>query len=87
MKPDGYPMHKSPRCTAHSKRTGLPCCNPAVRGWSVCRMHGARGGQGSGNRNPAYKHGGRTKEVEHLRRWATELAKGGREAALRLESI
>lgn len=27
-------------CTAHSKRTGKPCTQPAIRGGSVCRMHG-----------------------------------------------
>jgi hypothetical protein len=35
------PMHKAqaaPRCTARSKRTGLPCRAPAVRGCAVCRM-------------------------------------------------
>ncbi len=57
------PMHQSPRCTAHSKRTGNPCHNPAVRGWSVCRMHGARGGAPKGKRNGAYRHGGYTQEV------------------------
>lgn len=33
------------RCTARSKRSGEPCRNPAVLGWDVCRMHGARGGR------------------------------------------
>jgi hypothetical protein len=32
------------RCTATSKRTKLQCRGPAVKGWSVCRFHGARGG-------------------------------------------
>jgi hypothetical protein len=32
------------RCTAHSKRSGKRCCGFAVNGFSVCRMHGARGG-------------------------------------------
>lgn len=86
MKPDGYPMHKSPRCTAHSKRTGLPCYNPAVRGWSVCRMHGARGGAGPGRSNPAFKHGGRTREAEKLRRWAAELTRDCRKMRLALDS-
>ena len=57
MKPDGYPLQQVPRCTARSKRTGLPCCNHPVRGWSVCRMHGARGGTKPGRLNPAYRHG------------------------------
>lgn len=85
MKPDTYPMHNSPRCTAHSKRTGLACCNPAVRGWSVCRMHGARGGAGPGNLNPAYRHGGRTKEAQELRRWVAEMGREHREITLLLK--
>jgi hypothetical protein len=32
------------RCSARSKRSGERCKNYAVRGFSVCRMHGARGG-------------------------------------------
>jgi hypothetical protein len=46
-KSDANPMHKAheaSRCTATAKRTGLPCRAPAVRGWCVCRMHGAGGG-------------------------------------------
>jgi len=60
------PMHKAhaaPRCTARSKRTGQLCRAPAVRGWRVCRMHGARGGAPEGKRNGNYRHGGRTKEI------------------------
>lgn len=57
MKSDGYPMHCAPRCTAKSKRTGQPCKSPAVRGWTVCRMHGAHGGARSGTANPNWKHG------------------------------
>ena len=37
------PMHRcnaAPRCSAKSKRTGMPCRSPAVRGYRVCRMHG-----------------------------------------------
>jgi hypothetical protein len=32
------------RCKARSKRTRKRCGNPAVRGYSVCRMRGAGGG-------------------------------------------
>lgn len=59
-KPDINPMHLAPRCCAHSKRTGLSCRSPAVRGWRVCRMHGARGGAPSGHLNGNYRHGSRT---------------------------
>jgi hypothetical protein len=55
--------HDAPRCHAHSKRTGEPCAAPAVKGWKVCRMHGAGGGAPSGKRNGNYKHGGRTKNA------------------------
>lgn len=50
----------SPRCRAMSKRSGLPCKAPAVRGWQVCRMHGARGGAPQGERNGNYRHGAST---------------------------
>lgn len=59
-KPDVNPMHASPRCSARSKRTGLPCGAPAVTGWTVCRMHGAGGGAPSGERHGRYRHGMRT---------------------------
>lgn len=32
------------RCTACAKHSKLQCKNPAVTGFTVCRMHGARGG-------------------------------------------
>ena len=34
--------HHAVKCTANSKRTGLPCNNPAAHGCKTCRMHGAR---------------------------------------------
>ena len=55
--------HAAPRCHAKSKRTGKPCRAPAVRGWKVCRMHGARGGAPEGKRNGNYRHGVRCKET------------------------
>jgi hypothetical protein len=36
---------------------------PAVRGWKVCRMHGARGGGPTGNRNGNYRSGASTYET------------------------
>jgi hypothetical protein len=65
------PMHRcnaAPRCRARSKRTGQPCKSPAVRGFRVCRMHGARGGAPEGKRNGNYRHGSRTKKMAELRR-------------------
>lgn len=51
-KNDGNPMqraHAAQRCAARSKRTGFLCKNPAVRGWRVCRAHGAGAGMPSTN--------------------------------------
>jgi hypothetical protein len=52
-----YAFQTAPRCTAKSKRTGEGCKAPAVRGWNVCRFHGARGGAPKGRANGAWKHG------------------------------
>lgn len=49
-------MHLASRCQAKSKRSGVCCKNPAVKGHKVCRMHGAGGGPPKGNKN-ALKHG------------------------------
>lgn len=76
MKPDVYPMHRAKRCTAKSKRTGLPCRNPVVRGWQVCRMHGARGGAKPGMKHPNYQHGERSYEASTLRSAINFLAAG-----------
>jgi hypothetical protein len=79
MKGDANPMHLAPRCTAKSKRTGLPCKSPAVRGWKICRMHGARGGHKSGHRHPQYQHGGRSLDMEATRKLITALAREARD--------
>jgi hypothetical protein len=70
-----YPFQKSPRCSATSKRSRKPCMAPAVKGWRVCRFHGARGGAPTGKRNGMYRHGDNTKlatatrrEIDQLRR-------------------
>ena len=52
-----YSFQKAPRCSATSKRTKKRCKAPAVRGWTVCRFHGARGGAPKGEANGSYKHG------------------------------
>jgi hypothetical protein len=63
-----YPFQKSPRCRATSKRTGRRCQAPAVKGWKVCRFHGARSGAPTGKRNGNYRHGDFTKEARNQRR-------------------
>src|SRR5437763_478635 len=72
-------MHQSPRCKAKSKRTGQRCRSPAVRGWSVCRMHGARGGAPTGKAHGRYKHGGFTKDIIEALRMVRALAQLVRE--------
>ena len=74
------PMHLSPRCSATSKRTGQRCRAPAVRGWRVCRFHGARGGGPKGTRNGSYKHGLFTAEAMQLRRSTAALLRASRKA-------
>jgi hypothetical protein len=73
------PMHRSPRCTARSKRTGKPCRAPAVKGWRVCRMHGARGGAPSGAAHGQYRHGNFTCEAIAGRRMVSALLVSARE--------
>lgn len=68
-----YPYQKSPRCSATSKRTRKPCIAPAVKGWTVCRFHGARSGGPKGNRNGMYRHGLCTKDAVEERRMLREL--------------
>lgn len=79
MKTSGNPMRPAqrladaPRCTARTKATGCRCKGPAVKGWSVCRMHGARGGAPEGERNGMWRHGGRTKENDAIRKLTQAL--------------
>lgn len=76
------PMHRcnsAPRCQAKSKRTGHPCRSPAVTGYQVCRMHGARGGAPAGQLNGNFRHGGRTQEVVEASRNVNNLARLVRE--------
>ena len=79
-----WPMHQALRCHAKSKRSGLRCRSPAVRGHSVCRMHGAGGGAPRGNRN-ALKHGGFTAEGLALKRQISALARMARETMAAIE--
>ena len=55
-------MNQAPRCGART-RSGSPCRQPAVRGRTHCRMHGARAGAPEGPRNGAWRHGGRSSQV------------------------
>ena len=72
--------HDAPRCRAKSKRTGKPCKAPAVRGYRVCRMHGARGGAPTGERNGNYRDGRRTKEAIHASRLINLMSRFARKS-------
>lgn len=85
MNTDAYPMHCAPRCTARSKRSGEPCRNPAVRGWSVCRMHGARGGAKPGCEHPNFIHGERCQDAVSLRALSNALVREARDLCDKLE--
>jgi hypothetical protein len=75
-----YPFQKSPRCSATSKRTKKRCMAPAVKGWAVCRFHGAGGGAPKGEANGSYKHGLYTQEAKAERRWVSDLLRQCRKA-------
>ena len=67
--------NKAPRCSATSKRSQQPCQAPAVRGWPVCRCHGAHGGapKGKGKANGNWKNGRWTNDANAERRHFAEL--------------
>lgn len=79
-----YPFQKSPRCGATSKRTRMPCQAPAVKGWTVCRFHGARGGAPKGPRNGAYRTGLHTRDAVEERRLLRELLQATRETVAQM---
>jgi hypothetical protein len=68
-------MNNAPRCSAHSKRTGAQCKGPAMRGWTVCRMHGGGGGHKAGPTHPQWKHGLRSREWTEMRKQMNDLAR------------
>ena len=75
-----YAFQNARRCSATSKRTRERCKAPAVRGWSVCRFHGARGGVPEGKRNGMYRTGIYTKEAAEEGRLLRQLLRQSREA-------
>lgn len=91
MKSDGNPMNPAqrlqdaPRCRATAKATGQPCKAPAVGGWAVCRVHGAKGGAPIGPGNGMWKHGGRTRDATDSRRLVSGLVRLTRAGIAALE--
>ena len=72
------------KCSANSKRTGLPCNSPAAYGCKTCKMHGARRPESikRGKDHPNFVHGERSlegikrhREVMGRIRMLTKLAK------------
>ena len=55
-----------------------------IRGYAVCRTHGAAGGAPKGNRN-ALKHGGYSAETRALKREIQGLARMVRETLAAIE--
>ena len=66
-------MNEAPRCSATSKRSRQACQAPAVKGWTVCRCHGARGGAPKGKTNGNWKNGRWTNDAIAERRLLSEL--------------
>ena len=58
--------HRAKQCTAKSKRTGIPCKNPAAYGCKSCRVHGARKVESikRGKDHVNFVHGRRTLEAQ-----------------------
>ena len=58
--------HGAKLCSAKSKRTGLPCNNPAAFNCKTCRMHGAHKSRNvaKGGKSGKYKNGHFTKEAK-----------------------
>ncbi|RWO25793.1 MAG: hypothetical protein EOS10_29270 [Mesorhizobium sp.] len=75
------PMNRAPRCHARSKRSGVGCKAPAVRGHRVCRFHGAGGGAPRGAAHGLYRHGRFTCEAIEQRREISALIAEARAAA------
>jgi len=62
-------MHGAKLCGCKSKRTRLPCNNPAAFGTKACRMHGAHKSRNvlQGAYHPQYRNAGQTRQERHER--------------------
>ena len=58
--------HGAKLCSAKSKRTGLPCNNPAAFNCRTCKVHGAHQSRNvaNGENSGKFKHGHFTKEAK-----------------------
>ena len=80
----GNVSNAAPRCSATSKRSRQKCRAPAVRGWPVCRFHGARGVAPKGKTNGAWKHGRFTNESMVFRRQSMILLRKARQSLVKI---
>lgn len=62
-------LNGAKQCTAKSKRTKLPCNNPAAHGCKTCRVHGARRQETirKGKNHPQFTFGTETREIRAIR--------------------
>lgn len=68
-----FAFQAAKRCTAKSKRSGQECKAPAMKGWTVCRFHGAGGGAPRGVAHGMYRHGRYTSQAIDERGEVAEL--------------
>ncbi len=61
------PFASLPRCGAKT-RSGRPCQRIGNKRNGRCKLHGGRAGAPSGERNGAWRHGGRSKEAAAQRK-------------------
>jgi hypothetical protein len=69
------------RCSAKSKRSGVKCQSPAIRGRIVCRVYGAMAGAPKGSANGLYRHGLFTFEAVNQKRVVAALVRLARASA------
>jgi hypothetical protein len=80
----GWLAHAPPRCRTTSKASGERCRCPAVAGRPTCRAHGGKGGAPAGERNGAWRHGGRSAARAAAKRERRELLRVARRLLGRL---
>jgi hypothetical protein len=74
--------HAAPRCAAKSKRSGLQCQAPAMRGKRVCRIHGGKSpGAPCGHLHGRYVHGRQTRDAQNAQKEVRDLIRTARQLA------
>ncbi|HET9534508.1 MAG TPA: HGGxSTG domain-containing protein [Mesorhizobium sp.] len=74
--------HAALRCAAESKRSGMQCKAPAIKGKRVCRMHGGKSPCAPcGELHGRYVHGRQTREAKAARKEVRDLIRTVRQLA------